>query len=91
MLLPDYSHLLQLKNLSGNFWNQSLYRNGIVRYLLKVFVSFLPQPWLDNKHTVFGRVVRGMDVVQQISNVKTNPKDDKPYEDIKIVNLTIRG
>jgi len=40
---------------------------------------------------VFGRVVKGMDVVQIISNVKTNPKDDKPYEEIKIINVSLKG
>ncbi|KAG8236385.1 hypothetical protein J437_LFUL014906 [Ladona fulva] len=42
---------------------------------------------MDNKHTVFGRVVRGMEVVQNISNVKCNPKTDKPYDDIQIVSI----
>ena len=34
------------------------------------FVTTIPCPWLDGKHTVFGRVFKGMDVVQEIENVK---------------------
>lgn len=36
------------------------------------------------------QVLRGADVVQNIEKSKTNPKDDKPYEDIKIVNIEIK-
>jgi len=39
---------------------------------------------------VFGRVTKGMDVVQNISNAKTNSRTDKPYDDIVIVSVTIK-
>lgn len=51
------------------------------------FITVIPTPWLDGKHTVFGRVTKGMEIVQSISQVRTHPKTDKPYDDIKIINI----
>lgn len=53
------------------------------------FICISKQPWLDNKHTVFGRVHKGMEVVQNICNSKTNPKTDKPYDEIRIISINL--
>lgn len=50
------------------------------------FITTVLCPWLDGKHTVFGRVISGMDIVQAIERVPTN-SDDKPLTDIKIINI----
>jgi cyclophilin family peptidyl-prolyl cis-trans isomerase len=45
-------------------------------------------PWLDGKHTVFGRVTSGMEVVDTIEQVDTGP-GDKPREDVRIESVTL--
>ncbi len=45
-------------------------------------------PWLDFKHTVFGQVYEGMEVVDAIANVKT-ARGDKPVEDVIINSIEI--
>jgi peptidyl-prolyl cis-trans isomerase B (cyclophilin B) len=47
-------------------------------------------PWLDGKHTVFGRVTSGLDVVDAISKVDADDRD-KPDEDVTIESVQISG
>ena len=47
-------------------------------------------PWLDGKHTVFGRVVEGMEVVDKIEGKPTDARD-KPREDAVIESVSVTG
>jgi len=51
------------------------------------FITTEKTPWLDRKHTIFGRAFQGMDVIHQIENARVYK--EKPEEDIKIVNISI--
>ncbi|KAL7553983.1 hypothetical protein ACHAWF_017352 [Thalassiosira exigua] len=52
------------------------------------FITTVPTPWLDNKHTVFGRVVGGMEVVMAIEGVKTDELD-RPLSEVKILSVDV--
>ena len=47
-------------------------------------------PWLDHRHTVFGRVVEGMDVVLKIEGVERNTQD-RPLEDVVIESMDVKA
>jgi peptidyl-prolyl cis-trans isomerase-like 1 len=53
------------------------------------FITLIPTPWLDGRHTVFGRVVNGMDVLKAIGKVKTTKPSDKPIETVFMKKVTI--
>ncbi|MBA4251963.1 MAG: peptidylprolyl isomerase [Chlorobiaceae bacterium] len=52
------------------------------------FLTLVPCPWLDGKHTVFGKVIAGLDTLQAIGNVKVGPMD-KPVEKVEMQSVTI--
>ena len=48
------------------------------------FINLVDNNYLDPKHPVFGRVVEGMEVIDEIGKVKTD-SNDRPLEDVKII------
>ena len=54
------------------------------------FITTVPTPWLTGKHTIFGEVVQGSDIVDKISNVQTDSRD-RPANDVVIESVEITG
>ena len=77
-----------LKNLRGAFSmaNAGPNTNGSQFFIIQKEGG---TAWLDGKHSVFGQVFEGMDIVDQITMVETDPTD-KPLEEIVIESITIK-
>jgi peptidyl-prolyl cis-trans isomerase A (cyclophilin A) len=54
----------------------------------QIFITVAPTEWLTGKHTIFGEVIEGQDVVDKIANVPRN-KQDRPLKDVRLNSVTV--
>lgn len=87
----DYAGLDRLQNeliaqVEQKFANTAA--PEIPEQLIKDYTTIGGTPFLDQQYTVFGEVVKGMDVVEKIEKAQTD-SNDRPKEDIKIISMKV--
>lgn len=79
--------IVQKSDMDPGFKEQ-MEKAGFPKEVVDYYMENGGTPWLDFRHTVFGHVIEGMDIVDKIANVETGPQD-KPLQDVVIEKITI--
>ncbi|MGE7094053.1 peptidylprolyl isomerase [Lysinibacillus sp. NPDC048646] len=79
--------IVQMKHLPSDMLRQ-LQGAGFPEEIIEAYAQNGGTPWLDHKHTVFGHIVEGMDIIDNIAEVEKDGRD-KPLEDVKIESITV--
>ncbi|WP_213424150.1 peptidylprolyl isomerase [Bhargavaea massiliensis] len=79
--------IVQAKRVPSQMLSQ-LEGAGFPKEIIEAYAEKGGTPWLDQRHTVFGQVVEGLEVVDAIADVETGAQD-KPVEDVVIESIEI--
>ncbi|SFC29720.1 peptidyl-prolyl cis-trans isomerase B (cyclophilin B) [Bacillus sp. OV322] len=81
--------IVQAQNVDSRMGEQ-MKQAGYPEEIIEAYMKQGGTPWLDHKHTVFGQVIEGLEIVDSIANFPTL-NGDRPVEDIIIKSIKVLG